>query len=129
MLSVSTNYASWSVAKLKREKSKIEKAIFQAEARDKKKAMAELVATARKNGFELKELLGSGSSGSATPRKKVAKKVAAKRGAKKGVKRGKVPPKYRNPDNKAETWTGRGKRPRWVQAWVDSGNSIDDVAI
>lgn len=124
---MSTNYASWSVAKLKREKSKIEKLIQQAEVRDKKKAIADLVATARKNGFELNELLDSGS---ATPRKKTASKATAKkRGAKKGVKRGKVPPKYRNPDNKTETWTGRGKRPRWVQAWVDAGNSIDDVAI
>src|SRR4051794_12275797 len=30
--------------------------------------------------------------------------------------RGKVAPKYRNPDNPAETWTGRGRQPRWVQA-------------
>lgn len=24
-----------------------------------------------------------------------------------------VPPKYRNPDNVAQTWSGRGKRPMW----------------
>lgn len=27
---------------------------------------------------------------------------------------GKVPPKYRNPQT-GETWTGRGKAPRWIQ--------------
>src|SRR3954453_8977992 len=29
--------------------------------------------------------------------------------------RAKVAPKYRNPDNPAERWTGRGPKPRWVQ--------------
>ena len=28
----------------------------------------------------------------------------------------KVPPKYRNPANRSETWSGRGARPRWLQA-------------
>src|SRR4051812_16548556 len=26
-----------------------------------------------------------------------------------------VRPKYRNPDNPAETWAGRGRKPKWVQ--------------
>src|SRR5687767_13094392 len=28
----------------------------------------------------------------------------------------KVAPKYRNPNNKSETWAGRGARPKWLQA-------------
>jgi DNA-binding protein H-NS len=28
----------------------------------------------------------------------------------------KVFPKYRNPKNRSETWTGRGKQPRWLVA-------------
>ena len=42
-------------------------------------------------------------------------------GKKRGGK-GKVAPKYRNP-NGAETWSGRGKRPRWFVAAMKSGNS------
>jgi DNA-binding protein H-NS len=30
--------------------------------------------------------------------------------------RGAVAPKYRNPDNPAETWAGRGLKPRWLAA-------------
>jgi DNA-binding protein H-NS len=34
----------------------------------------------------------------------------------KGGKRGTVAPKYRNPDDPSQTWTGRGKRPLWFAA-------------
>ncbi|GFZ99958.1 H-NS family nucleoid-associated regulatory protein [Dyella caseinilytica] len=36
----------------------------------------------------------------------------------KGGKRGSVAPKYRNPDDPSQTWTGRGKRPLWFAAAV-----------
>jgi DNA-binding protein H-NS len=41
----------------------------------------------------------------------------------------KVAPKYRNPANKSETWTGRGRQPKWVAAALKSGQKIDDLAI
>jgi DNA-binding protein H-NS len=34
----------------------------------------------------------------------------------KGGKRGAVAPKYRNPEDPSQTWTGRGKRPLWFAA-------------
>lgn len=40
-----------------------------------------------------------------------------------------VAPKYRNPDDASETWTGRGRKPRWVEAFLDAGNNLEDVAI
>jgi DNA-binding protein H-NS len=40
-----------------------------------------------------------------------------------------VPPKYRNPDQPSETWSGRGKRPRWLDAQLRSGKRIDDFRI
>ena len=43
--------------------------------------------------------------------------------------RGKVAAKYRNPDNPAETWAGRGLRPRWLAAAIKSGKKIDDFLI
>ncbi|WP_233842898.1 H-NS histone family protein [Dyella sp. 2HG41-7] len=33
-------------------------------------------------------------------------------------KRGAVAPKYRNPEDPSQTWTGRGKRPLWFAAAV-----------
>ncbi|GLQ96597.1 H-NS histone family protein [Dyella mobilis] len=39
------------------------------------------------------------------------------RGSKTG-KRGTVAPKYRNPEDPSQTWTGRGKRPLWFAAAI-----------
>ena len=38
-------------------------------------------------------------------------------------------PKYRNPDVPTETWSGRGKQPRWIAARLRSGKILDDFAI
>src|SRR5580693_6120854 len=43
--------------------------------------------------------------------------------------RGKVAPKYRNPENPAETWAGRGLKPRWLAAAIKSGKKLDDFLI
>jgi hypothetical protein len=43
--------------------------------------------------------------------------------------RGRVPPKYRNPDNPAETWTGRGLPPRWLAAELKRGARMEDFLI
>ena len=40
-----------------------------------------------------------------------------------------VLPKYFNPDQPSETWTGRGKRPRWLVAQLKSGRRIEDFKI
>lgn len=50
-----------------------------------------------------------------------------KRKAPKG--RSKNPPKYRNPDNPRQTWSGRGRRPDWINAAVEQGKSIEDFRI
>jgi DNA-binding protein H-NS len=41
----------------------------------------------------------------------------------------KVYPKYRNPDQPSETWSGRGVQPRWVRAQLRSGKRFDDLLI
>jgi DNA-binding protein H-NS len=43
--------------------------------------------------------------------------------------RGKVAPKYKNPANGSETWTGRGRQPRWVADALTDGKSLDDILI
>lgn len=48
------------------------------------------------------------------------------RGAGRG---GKVAPKYRNPENKSETWTGRGRQPRWLVAKLAKGSKLADFTI
>ena len=41
----------------------------------------------------------------------------------------KLPPLYRNPKNRAETWAGRGNRPRWLVAALRGGKKLDAFAI
>jgi DNA-binding protein H-NS len=38
-------------------------------------------------------------------------------------------PKYRNLQTPFETWSGRGKQPRWLVAAIKSGRKIEDFRI
>jgi len=55
---------------------------------------------------------GSESSSTSKPRRKYPR----------------VLPKYRNPQT-SETWSGRGKRPRWLVAAMKSGRKIEDFRL
>jgi hypothetical protein len=46
-----------------------------------------------------------------------------------GGGRGAVAPKYRNPENPAETCAGRGLKPRWLTAAIKGGKDIEDFAV
>ena len=82
-----------------------------------------IVDFATAEGYTVAELFGGKA-----PAAKAAKRVA-KKGPAKGRKLGKVPPKYRNPANAAETWTGRGKQPRWLAELVRKGKKPEDFLI
>jgi DNA-binding protein H-NS len=41
----------------------------------------------------------------------------------------KVLPKYFNPLSPSETWSGRGKQPRWLVAALESGQKLDELKI
>ncbi|MDE2279278.1 MAG: H-NS histone family protein [Xanthomonadaceae bacterium] len=42
---------------------------------------------------------------------------------------GVVPPKYRNPANPEQTWSGRGKRPRWFNDALKAGKKEKDLLV
>lgn len=96
-----------SLKELKKLQGDVEKAIATYEERLKKEALAEVEAKARAMGFTLAELMGNSSS----------------------KKRPSVAPKYANPADTSETWTGRGRKPKWVEAALSAGKSLDDLAI
>lgn len=79
-----------------------------------------VTALAKSEGYTVEELFGAAAATTKTP------KAASSR---KGKKLGKVPPKYRNPANRTETWTGRGKRPRWLAAEIANGKQIESFLI
>jgi DNA-binding protein H-NS len=67
-----------------------------------------LEAQAREAGFDVYELLNIGSN-------KRAKRVAAST--------------YRNPKNPEQTWAGIGKRPDWIRAAINGGETLDSMKI
>ena len=76
------------------------------------------------SGWTFEELYGkTGGSTAAAPAAKKARKAT------KGRSTGKVPPKYRNPANDKDTWTGRGRQPRWVAAEIANGRKLEDLLI
>ena len=40
-----------------------------------------------------------------------------------------VYPKYQNPDEPSETWSGRGKQPRWLTAALEAGHKLEEFMI
>mgnify|MGYP003478436811 FL=1 len=96
-----------SLKELKDLQSQVAKTIPGYEDRKKAEAIAALEEQAKSFGFALSELVSAS-----------------------GAKRRKpVKPKYANPANRAETWTGRGRKPRWVEAALKAGKKIEDLAI
>ena len=83
-----------------------------------------LTQQARTEGYTIAELFGTGGAVAREPR--APRKSAAKKTRK---PLGKVAPKYRNPSNPAETWSGRGKQPRWLAAYTTTGRSADEFLI
>lgn len=37
--------------------------------------------------------------------------------------------RYRNPDNQFETWSGKGRQPRWVKEHLAAGRPLSDLEI
>lgn len=80
------------------------------EAQEKTNILNEVRAFAKSRGYAIEELL--------------AKEAKAKSGT-----GGKVKVKYRHPADAALEWTGRGRKPKWVEAWVDNGGSLDQLLV
>lgn len=81
---------------------------------------------ARAEGYSIAELFGArapAAAGASAPRApKAARKPSKMAGSK-------VAPKYRNPANEKETWSGRGKQPRWLAAYTSQGRALEEFRI
>lgn len=93
------------LSELKKLKSNVDQAIESFQARALAKARKELEEKAKSLGFTLEEIVQT-------------KKV-----------RTKAQPKYRDPNDANQTWTGRGRKPQWVVDALENGADIDSLAI
>ena len=86
-----------------------------------------LTQLARAEGYTIAELFGGAAPASSTAKKGAPAKTARK--STKGYKLGKVAPKYRNPQNPADTWAGRGQQPKWMSTQIAAGRKLEDFLI
>lgn len=108
-------------AKLSKRKERLEKGQLE-------KVRAKVMALLRKEGFTLQDLVGAGAASSRPASKgKAAAKPKAK--AKAGSTGRKIPPKYRNPNNPEQVWTGRGVSPNWVRELMAQGMTKEQMLI
>lgn len=98
---------SLSLKELKELQGQVTRAIANFEDRKKKQALAELEEKAREMGYSLAELTGT-----SVPRKRAPATA-----------------KFANPANSADTWSGRGRKPRWFAEALAAGKKPDDMAI
>ena len=98
-----------SLSELLAQQSALDRAIQETRAADKAEAVARVRQLMSEHGLAVADL-------------------AAKATAKTGVTGKKVQPKYRDPVSGA-TWTGRGLKPKWLQAEIATGKSVTDFAI
>jgi DNA-binding protein H-NS len=86
-------------------RAQVDRALESWEARRKAEALKAAEEAARKYGFSLTQL----------------KEVGGKRT--KGV------PRYRNPNDPSQTWTGKGRKPKWIIEALDAGVPLEKLEI
>ena len=79
---------------------------------------------------ELKEVPGGGKLPKAAmaEKRRITGKQPMPVNAKCG-KTAKAKAKYKNPDDKTQTWSGRGRQPAWFKAAIESGKSPEELSV
>lgn len=116
------SYASQQ-AKIEKEISKLQKQAAALQDRRRKPAIASIVKSMREYGITPDEIAAAYGS----PKTARGGKRKAAAGANGAAKRA-VAPKYRHPET-GETWSGRGKPPRWLAAAEAAGASRESFYI
>jgi DNA-binding protein H-NS len=111
------------LAAIRKQREMLEKKEQALKAKSHDKVLTKIVALAKDAGLTASDIAKAMGAG------KPAKAGKAARAPKKGALAGKkVAPKYRNPANHEQTWTGRGVAPAWVQELKAAG-TLDTALI
>ena len=111
------------LAKLRKDRDALEKREKALLAKTNDKVLSKIVTMAKEAGLTAADI--AKALGATKPSKAAKAPRVAKKGALAGKK---VAPKYRNPANPEQTWTGRGVSPAWVQALKAAG-TLDSALI
>jgi len=96
MARTSNSLDSMSYAELSQMEARIERLKIEKQNTERNELRHRIIAMVKAQGFEIHDLFGKGRKGS-------------------------VAVKYRDPQNPENTWTGRGRMPRWLVAATKGG--------
>lgn len=102
--------SDYNLSELKGLQAEIENEIKARQKQEVTKAREQILAIAQGLGISVEELLANGGAKS----KGNGKKVQAQ---------------YQNPADNAQTWTGRGRQPKWIAEGLAGGKSLDDFRV
>lgn len=109
--------ASLSLNELESIQKKVNREIQKRRSKAQEEGLRKIKLIAAEYGLTSNELKGISSTKISAARKKTA------------TKRGPVAPKYRDPSNAQNTWTGRGRKPKWVEAFLNGGGRLEQITI
>ena len=98
------------LAKIKKQKALLEKKEAALKNKAENKDLIKIVALIKKAGLSAQDIVKA-MRGTRGRRKATTSKLAGR----------KVAPKYRNPSDNTQTWTGRGRMPAWAAALSEAG--------
>ena|SRR5262245_15966878 len=101
----SVNYDKMSAKELTEHIAKAQRALAAAKDRERAAVKQKIASLAENAGFSVGELFGGRGRGRGTA------------------------VKFANPANRAETWTGRGRKPNWLVAKLSKGAKLADFAL
>ncbi|WP_417069678.1 H-NS family nucleoid-associated regulatory protein [Niveibacterium terrae] len=115
-----------SLADLNRLAKRVEAETARRATSTKKDVMREVQKLAAKAGIAIEELFGAPVKAAPAAKGRPGRKAGAKKaGGRKTVGEA----KYKNPADQSQTWTGRGRKPQWVQDWLAQGKPLAELEI
>lgn|SRR5690554_1082370 len=114
-----------SVSELKKLEARVTKELSRRKEATKRSLLKEIKKLAEAQGVSFDEIMKEAETALPGRKRGPAKKKNAA-GAKPGAK---LPPKYRNPANPEQGWSGHGRRPQWVLDHLATGKPLEDLAI
>src|SRR5262245_2109503 len=95
---------SMSFAELAQMRARIDRLIIEKQNSERNELRQRIIAMVKEHGFEISDLFSNGRNG-----------------------KGSLAVKYRDPHNPENTWTGRGRMPRWLVAATQGGKARKEV--
>ncbi len=114
------------LAKIRKDREALEKREKELMARSNSRELVKIVAMAKSAGLTADDIAKAMSS--STPKAAKVARKGTKPGTKSKMAGVKVAPKYRNPADAMQTWTGRGVAPKWA-AELRAAGQLDSSLI